>query len=248
MAVNPTAFYTPTVYGRVPVPAHKAVDKAVDKAEAVTRVKPAETKQADAKPQAAKKDENGFSFWDLVDIINPLQHIPLVNSVYRAVTGDKIKGFARVAGGAIFGGPIGAAMGGMNAIVAQETGSDIGELAMAKVGIGKKPATQDVQVADKKPLKDIPMVEVRPLAQHALKKDHVAIIWDQPVKIAQAVPVSSMPPEKELDALPDIKGMQKKEVKPELDKARIPDMMLSALQKYQEMQSMDVVGSIKPKT
>lgn len=248
MAVNPTAFYTPTVYGRVPVPAHKAVDKAVDKAEAVTQVKPTETKQADAKLQAAKKDETGFSFWDLVDIINPLQHIPIVNSVYRAVTGDKIGGFARVAGGAIFGGPIGAAMGGVNAVVAQETGRDIGELAMAKAGIGKKSATQDVQVADKKPLKDIPMVEVRPLAQNAAKKAHPAIIWDQPAKVAQAMPVSSLPPEKELDALPEINGMQKKETKSDLDKSRIPDLMMSALQKYQEMQSMDDAGSIKPKS
>ncbi|MFT5133298.1 MAG: hypothetical protein ACI9SC_001768, partial [Gammaproteobacteria bacterium] len=48
---------------------------------------------------------------DLIDIINPLQHIPILSNVYRKISGDTIDPAARVAGGALFGGPIGAALG-----------------------------------------------------------------------------------------------------------------------------------------
>src|SRR5262245_54760991 len=37
-----------------------------------------------------------FGWDDFVDLINPLQHIPLLNIAYRAVTGDEIHGAARM--------------------------------------------------------------------------------------------------------------------------------------------------------
>ncbi|MGS4883871.1 hypothetical protein [Roseibium sp. MB-4] len=53
----------------------------------------------------------GFGFSDFVDVINPLQHIPGVSNVYRAVTNDQISEDARHAGrtlyGAALGGPVG---------------------------------------------------------------------------------------------------------------------------------------------
>lgn len=52
--------------------------------------------------------EDGFTFGDIIDIINPLQHIPIINNIYRNVTGDTIAPAMQVAGGALFGGPIGA--------------------------------------------------------------------------------------------------------------------------------------------
>ncbi|MEQ8427368.1 MAG: hypothetical protein RLT87_12835 [Gammaproteobacteria bacterium] len=54
------------------------------------------------------KMKHGFA--DLLDIINPLQHIPLVGSIYRHITGDEIKPVMKIAGGALFGGPLGAAI------------------------------------------------------------------------------------------------------------------------------------------
>src|SRR5439155_22447572 len=41
------------------------------------------------------------SFKDLVAIVNPLQHIPIVGSIYRAATGDDIGFMPRVIGGAL---------------------------------------------------------------------------------------------------------------------------------------------------
>jgi hypothetical protein len=52
--------------------------------------------------------DDGFTFGDIIDIINPLQHIPIVNSIYRKISGDTIAPAMEIAGGALFGGPIGA--------------------------------------------------------------------------------------------------------------------------------------------
>ena len=51
---------------------------------------------------------DGFTFGDVVDVVNPLQHIPVIGSLYRKITGDQIDPGARIAGGALFGGVIGA--------------------------------------------------------------------------------------------------------------------------------------------
>ena len=53
------------------------------------------------KPAAS---DDGFSFDDFLDVINPLQHLPVVGMVYRAITGDEIKAPAKIAGDALFGG------------------------------------------------------------------------------------------------------------------------------------------------
>ena len=200
MSINPT----------LPVPAHQAVT-------------PAEAK---AMKDASNTKSDGFSFWDLVDIINPLQHIPVIGTLYREMTGDQIKGPARVMGGAIFGGVIGAAMGGMNAIVAQETGgSDIGELAMQKVGLSKPKSAETTQVADRKPLKDLPVIEVHPVRKEFRVTYTNENLMDQ---ITWDSAATTMPKPKTLKALSDVDTV---------GKAHIPDAMLSALQKYQEMKS-----------
>ena len=66
-----------------------------------------------------------FGFGDLLDMVNPLQHIPLVNTLYRNVTGDDIKPIGRIVGGALYGGAGGAAGGLVNVITQSETGKDI---------------------------------------------------------------------------------------------------------------------------
>lgn len=75
--------------------------------------------------------EDGFDFWDIVDIINPLQHIPVVSSIYRELTGDEIGAAPRMAGGFLFGGPIGLAVSGANVAVEAYSGQDVGEHAIA---------------------------------------------------------------------------------------------------------------------
>jgi len=53
--------------------------------------------------------EDGFTFGDILDIVNPLQHIPVISTIYRKISGDIIAPSMQIAGDAIFGGPIGAA-------------------------------------------------------------------------------------------------------------------------------------------
>lgn len=102
----------------------------------------------------------GFSFGALLDIINPLQHIPVVNTIYRAVTGDKIENGSRLIGGALFGGPVGFLVSAVSGMIQESTGKDIGDHMLAAAGLdfgsGKDAAsgtalvekTPDVTAAD----------------------------------------------------------------------------------------------------
>ena len=51
--------------------------------------------------------DDGFGFDDFLDIFNPLQHLPIIGTAYRALTGDHIEAPARLAGGALYGGLMG---------------------------------------------------------------------------------------------------------------------------------------------
>lgn len=75
--------------------------------------------------------DDGLTFGDLIDIINPLQHIPIISSFYRKLTGDTIDPAARIAGGALFGGPIGVAFSIASTISNQIDGKDMGERLLA---------------------------------------------------------------------------------------------------------------------
>lgn len=72
------------------------------------------------------EEDDEPSFWDLLDVINPLQHIPIINSVYRELTGDKIGVGARLVGGTLFGGPIGLIGAALNTVLEEATGHDAG--------------------------------------------------------------------------------------------------------------------------
>ncbi|MCB1558331.1 MAG: hypothetical protein KDJ50_05340 [Alphaproteobacteria bacterium] len=81
-------------------------------------------------PAPMEEKEESFGFFDFLDIINPLQHIPIVGTIYRHITGDEIGVVAQVAGGALFGGAIGAAAGVATAAIEHQTGKDIGSAFM----------------------------------------------------------------------------------------------------------------------
>lgn len=74
-------------------------------------------------------EDSDFGFKDVVDLLNPLQHIPVIGSLYRYVSGDdEIKPSTQVAGDMLYGGAIGGMFAGglasiANAIIAQETGT-----------------------------------------------------------------------------------------------------------------------------
>jgi hypothetical protein len=86
---------------------------------------------------AAASTGSGDSFWDnLLDVVNPLQHLPIVSTVYRAITGDKIGEVEKVAGDTLYGGPIGLVSSLADVAFEAITGKDIGDTLMSFVGLG----------------------------------------------------------------------------------------------------------------
>ena len=85
---------------------------------------------AAAKP-AAPAEHSGFSFHDFLSIINPLQHLPVIGTLYRAITGDKIGVPEKIAGDALYGGLWGAVSGVADAAFQKITGKDFGETVLA---------------------------------------------------------------------------------------------------------------------
>jgi len=79
--------------------------------------------QARAKGEASNPT---FTFADLVDTVNPLQHIPVVATAYRELTGDDMSPQARMAGGGLYGGPVGFVVSMIDSAVDMVTGDDIG--------------------------------------------------------------------------------------------------------------------------
>ena len=76
-----------------------------------------------AKPSA----DDDFTFDDLISIVNPLQHIPVVSTIYRSLTGDTIKPFERILGDTLYGGVWGCVSAVANVVYQDVTGKDFGQ-------------------------------------------------------------------------------------------------------------------------
>lgn len=204
-----------------------------------------------------------FSFFDFLDIINPLQHIPIVNNIYREITGDKINNAARIAGGALYGGIIGAAVGVASAVSVNETGQDIGGVAMTKMGLIKgddtETAANEYAIPSPAPLPevaaaplpaaaktDLPVVEIRPSDKLAKKE---SIDWNKPLQTAAlemrpdatVQPASALPTPKELNELEPGNTASQETPKPDVQKN-----MMDALSKYSAMQKVSDQSGNKP--
>lgn len=100
--------------------------------------------------QSAPKDK-AYGVDDMIDMINPLQHLPLVGSVYRGLTGDEINPASRIIGGAVFGGGLGASASIANVISEEETGKDVSGLIVSKIvgGRASEAYQESARLADK---------------------------------------------------------------------------------------------------
>lgn len=98
--------------------------------------------------------EDGFGFDDFLDLINPLQHLPVVSSIYRAITGDEAAPGARILGGALFGGPVGLLSAVLDNAVEEESGKPMVAHVAALFSGDEQPGdvqgspVQETQVAD----------------------------------------------------------------------------------------------------
>ncbi|HEY4275403.1 MAG TPA: hypothetical protein VGM68_07970 [Rhizomicrobium sp.] len=85
---------------------------------------------ADAKAAPPSSDWD-FSFHNLLSIINPLEHLPVIGTIYRAITGTHIGIPERIAGDALYGGLWGAVSGAADAAFEAITGKDFGSTVLA---------------------------------------------------------------------------------------------------------------------
>ncbi|MCI5060110.1 MAG: hypothetical protein MRY79_03455 [Alphaproteobacteria bacterium] len=90
----------------------------------------------------------GYDFSDVIDAVNPLHHLPLVGYIYRGLTGDTLHPASGIIGGGIYGGPIGAVMGTVNAISQIQTGKDLGGYALSLTGISDDGESPSVFASD----------------------------------------------------------------------------------------------------
>ncbi len=67
---------------------------------------------------AAATPDVTMSFGDVLDMLNPLQHIPVVSAVYRAATGETINPVSRIAGDSLYGGVLGVASAVLSTFIA----------------------------------------------------------------------------------------------------------------------------------
>jgi hypothetical protein len=84
-----------------------------------------------AAPTAAPKADapgSGLSFHDVLSALNPLQYLPVIGTIYRAVTGDVIpEGLRRLGSmlvSGLLGGPIGLGINIVTTIAEKATGID----------------------------------------------------------------------------------------------------------------------------
>jgi hypothetical protein len=100
--------------------------------------------------------DGDFSFDDFLDIINPLQHLPIVATFYRNWTGDQIGMAPRVIGGALWGRIGGMVSGIVNSLVEAFSGKDVGDHIYAAIFGEPEIKAETTAVAQTKGLESAP--------------------------------------------------------------------------------------------
>lgn len=138
-----------------------------------------------------------LSFADLVDTLNPLQHIPVVSELYRSVTGDRISPHARIAGGTLYGGPVGAVASVMSLAISGNDGMGMGDKLLASM-LGDEPAPQTLIASAGKPAaEEAPRTapaEV-PLTTASIVPQRPAEAPARPATPASSAPMAKLSPE-----------------------------------------------------
>ena len=82
-------------------------------------------------PPAEKPDGFKLTFDNLLDVINPLQHLPVIGTLYRAITHDQIATPEKIAGDTLFGGLWGFVSSVADTAFEAITGKNFGDTVLA---------------------------------------------------------------------------------------------------------------------
>lgn len=122
--------------------------------------------EPDSRPVTLRRDDHepfwgddGFTFDDILDMVNPLQHLPVASQQYREATGDTASEGARLVGGAVFGvltgGIFGLVASLVNAAVRHDTGQDLADHALALLKEASPTASVAASMENKKSISRI---------------------------------------------------------------------------------------------
>lgn len=182
-----TAGYMP-VFGekKAPSPAasaetFKALADGARTAQAAPAHHTAPAKAAAANAPAAEEGGILAFLKTVIDVINPLQHIPVLSTMYRHLTGDEISAPARIVGDTLYGGPIGTMVALADVTTQEATGRDVGGNVLAMLSPSHTPA------------KEMPVGGKTAPVQMAAAD----IIWDTPAE----TPAMPQPAVSHIDAL-----------------------------------------------
>ncbi|HEX2761458.1 MAG TPA: hypothetical protein VHM27_13130 [Rhizomicrobium sp.] len=82
-----------------------------------------------AQAESGEKKESFFQH--ILDVINPLQHLPIIGTIYRAATGERLDPVEKIAGDAIYGGLWGAVTAVADVAFEAITGKSVEDTVMA---------------------------------------------------------------------------------------------------------------------
>jgi hypothetical protein len=133
-----------------------------------------------AKPAATQtaSGASGLSFHDILSAMNPLQYIPVVGTLYRAITGDVIPEAVRAGGSmlvsGLLGGPIGLVTNIAMTIAEKVTGVDPEKIAAAQFHAEPSETVASAEMPTAAPASiDSPPVALSPkqLAEYGVRSD-----------------------------------------------------------------------------
>lgn len=99
-----------------------------------------------ASTPAAGGDGESF-FHHILDVINPLQHLPVVGTIYRAITGEHIGPIEKIAGDGLYGGIWGAATSAADVAFESITGKSVEDTVLAWLKGDSNTAVANAKVA-----------------------------------------------------------------------------------------------------
>jgi hypothetical protein len=156
-------------------------------------------KEAKALSTAASEDKDssffgkdGATFGDLVDAINPLNHIPFVSGLFGEDGAPKVSPASKIIGGALLGGPVGLFAAVADAVFEEATGKGAaesmvaaltGDSAAAEIQVASAEAeTPALQVASA--AAPVTAVDVADAAQAAVKRSQAKLEDAQALRVA----------------------------------------------------------------
>lgn len=147
-----------------------------------------------AAPAKTAATDPPLTFDDLLDVVNPLQHLPIVSTLYRHFTHDEIKPLPKIAGDALYGGWMGLASSVADYTFERITGRSFGDTMLALV-TGDDTAPPSTVVASaasaSKPNAGVAIASARPASVPTASLTNPQVAQPPPTRLAA---VASRPP------------------------------------------------------